>query len=71
MELRGLSAINQEVHILQILQTLIGLAYFFPPAAFVYFARKRENSLHIGPFGSLAYSSLYVECAILQRAGRF
>ena len=43
MELRGLSAINQEGHILQILQTLIGLAYFFPPAALVYFARKRRE----------------------------
>jgi len=43
MELRGLSAINQGVHNLQILQILIGLAYFFPPAALTYFARKRRE----------------------------
>ena len=40
----GLSSINPALHLLHL---LIGLAYFFPPAALLYFARKRrEFSLH-------------------------
>ena len=71
MELRGLAAIKQEVHILQILQILIAVTYFFPPAVLMYFARKRREFRIHWTFCLWYTPQLCVASAILQRFGRF